>query len=422
MKTIAIIAEFNPLHTGHLRLLQEAQAHNPDANIIIIMSGSFVQRGKPAIFSKFQRTAWALQCGAHAVFELPTIYSLGNAEIFASGAVRIALTLGADILCFGSESACLDDLTTCKQLMQQDKFKEELQDNLKKGLSYGSALRQTLSSICNHLSYIVNKPNDILGLEYMKAIDMYGPHIKVLPVLRTSQHHSQSKEDEFASGTAIRQAIYDKSWSSIKKFIPEPIQDSYLRNLQEGTYVDPNRYNDLILGIGRHTSLETIKNTAHCNEGLENKCLQAFQETNWLVGRDTIKSKRYTYSRIDRLMACLILGISQRTMKEAHLNGPSYCRLLGMQSQASTLLRHYQGAIPIINKWGAFMKELNKKYYSPHTKINEILNKENLNKINLQQKLAMIDIKASDIQHYCFHNQEKRQGGLDYQYSPLFLK
>ena len=201
MKTIGIICEYNPFHNGHAHQLHTLAQQHPDTLRICIMSGSFVQRGEPAIFSKFDRARWAILGGADIVIELPTLYSTGSAQLFGTGAIRMVKALAIDALSFGSETADLESLIDIAKRMDCESTQEQLRTYINEGMSYGTAFRKALHT------EILNTPNALLGLEYIRAGLAYNPKLEYIPILRTSNHHEETITDELPSGTALRQLI-----------------------------------------------------------------------------------------------------------------------------------------------------------------------------------------------------------------------
>ena len=181
MKTIGIICEYNPFHNGHAHQLHTLAQQYPDTLRICIMSGSFVQRGEPAIFSKFDRARWAILGGADIVIELPTIYSTGSAQLFGTGAIRMVTALAIDVLSFGSETADLAALIDIAKRMDCESTQEQLRTYINEGMSYGAAFRKALHT------EILNTPNALLGLEYIRAGLAYNPKLEYIPILRTSK-------------------------------------------------------------------------------------------------------------------------------------------------------------------------------------------------------------------------------------------
>ena len=182
MKTIGIICEYNPFHNGHAHQLHTLTQLHPDALRICIMSGSFVQRGEPAIFSKFDRARWAILGGADIVIELPTLYSTGSAQLFGTGAIRMVKALAIDALSFGSETADLDALIDIAKRTDCESTQEQLRTYIKEGMSYGAAFRKALDT------EILNTPNALLGLEYIRAGLAYNAKLEYIPISVSYTH------------------------------------------------------------------------------------------------------------------------------------------------------------------------------------------------------------------------------------------
>ena len=307
MKTIGIICEYNPFHNGHAHQLHTLAQLHPDALRICIMSGSFVQRGEPAIFSKFDRAGWAILGGADIVIELPTLYSTGSAQLFGTGAIRMAKALAIDALSFGSETADLDTLVDIAKRMDCESTQEQLRTYIKEGMSYGAAFRKALDT------EILNTPNALLGLEYIRAGLAYNAKLEYIPILRTSNHHEETLTDELPSGTALRQLITSTGnlSSQLQSIIPPSIASDMTQVIENGNYVNYNRYHDMIHSLSRRTTPKELEKFGDFSEGIEHLWSKAAQQTSWTAATEEIKSKRYTYARLQRMGAYLTLGITK---------------------------------------------------------------------------------------------------------------
>lgn len=222
MKTVGIIAEYNPFHTGHEYHLRKAKERSGADYAIVVMSPDFVQRGEPALLDKYTRTRMALACGADLVLELPVCYAAGSAEYFAEGAVALLDRLGVvDTLCFGAENndIRLFHLTARILASEPQEYRLMLQENLKKGMSFPQARSEALAGyLCNEaktsaevsheLKHFLETPNNILGIEYCKALQKNMSQIVPLPITRTgSDYNSRSLEGVYCSASAIREAV-----------------------------------------------------------------------------------------------------------------------------------------------------------------------------------------------------------------------
>ena len=343
METIGIICEYNPFHNGHAHQLYTLAQEHSDALRICIMSGSFVQRGEPAIFSKFDRARWAILGGADIVIELPTLYSLGSAQLFGTGAIRMVKALHIDALSFGSETANLDALVDIAKRMDCESTQAVLRTYINEGMSYGSAFRKALDT------EILNTPNALLGLEYIRAGLNYHPTLKYMPILRISNHHEANITKDFPSGTALRKLITDMATGSnkynkysiftstnmntttsestntnsnvnsaattttkfntanrkielqLQSIVPKTIADDMTNIISNGAYVNYNRYYDIIHSLSRCTSTTKLESFGEFNEGIEHLWSKAAQQPTWNLAMEHIKSKRYTYARLQRM-------------------------------------------------------------------------------------------------------------------------
>ena len=395
MKTIGIICEYNPFHNGHAHQLHTLAQQHPDTLRICIMSGSFVQRGEPAIFSKFDRARWAILGGADIVIELPTLYSTGSAQLFGTGAIRMVKALAIDALSFGSETADLESLIDIAKRMDCESTQEQLRTYINEGISYGAAFRKALDT------EILNTPNALLGLEYIRAGLAYNPKLEYIPILRTSNHHEETITNELPSGTALRQLITSTGdlSSQLQSTIPPSIASDMTRVIENGNYVNYNRYHDMVHSLSRRTTPEELEKYGDFSEGIEHLWSKAAQQSSWTAATEEIKSKRYTYARLQRMGAYLTLGVTKDVLQNAMKEGPQYARLLAFNNRGRQWLRN-KYEIPLIQKWAKAPNE-------PSA---------------LGQTMHHIDTLATDIQALCFHNKSNRIGHRDYTYTPQYIK
>ena len=395
MKTIGIICEYNPFHNGHAHQLHTLAQLHPDALLICIMSGSFVQRGEPAIFSKFDRARWAILGGADIVIELPTLYSTGSAQLFGTGAIRMVKALAIDALSFGSETTDLDALIDIAKRMDCESTQEQLRTYINEGMSYGAAFRKALHT------EILNTPNTLLGLEYIRAGLTYNAQLEYIPILRTSNHHEETITDELPSGTALRELITNTGnlSSQLQSTIPSSITSDMTQIIGNGNYVKYTRYHDIVHCLSRRTSPNELERFGDFSEGIEHLWSKAAQQSSWTAATEEIKSKRYTYARLQRMGAYLTLGITKDILQNAMEAGPQYARLLAFNNRGRQWLRN-EYKIPIIQKWAKATNKLS----------------------TLGQSMHHIDTLATDMQALCFHNESNRIGHKDYTYTPQYIK
>lgn len=400
MKAIGIICEYNPFHNGHSHQLHTLSNTHPDAVRIAIMSGSFVQRGEPAYFSKFDRARWAIYGGADVVIELPTVYSLGSAELFCTGAIRLMKALHIDSISFGSELNNNTVLHEAAEFLNTKQGQDAIQRQVRTGVSYGTALRQVIAEHVRNGELINNAPNALLGLEYIRAAQQYFNDLSVVPITRHSSHHSALLPygQEFPSGTALREALIQ--YKAIDSYVPASIIDDVNRVIKSGAYVDYERYQDMLHGINRLLSTVELERYGDFTEGIEYRWYQAMRQTNWTDALEEIKTKRYTYARLRRMAAYTALHITKSILQEAHMLGPQYARLLAFNQRGRTWLKHKTPSIPVIQKWA-----------KAHSMVS-ICGKE----------MLCIDTKATDLQAYVFKAPTARTGHDDFRYSPQYIE
>jgi len=341
MKICAIICEYNPFHPGHKYLIEQAKSLSGADAILCIMSGNFVQRGEAAIIEKHQRAALAVEYGADIVIELPTVFATSNAEIFARGAVSVLAKIPQIThLCFGVESGSKEDFWNAAKLLLHEpkEVSEKLRALMDEGVSYASALTQARESILS--SNLLSSPNNILGLEYAKAILAWNAPIEILPVLRNgNMYHDTDLNTPYPSATAIRKACVDGRLSALENVLPPLL---YLA-LQDLNAFDVDTLEKVAIV---KTSASELAQTLDCNEGLEN----AFKKAATLPPplTETLTSSRYTASRIRRIALQNLLGVRKEFIF-ACLNAPLYVRPLAYKAERNDLLSALsKAAIPFL--------------------------------------------------------------------------
>ena len=324
MKIVGIICEYNPFHLGHQKQINWIRQHFPEeCAIVCLMSGNFVQRGHPAIFDKSLRTKAALDGGADLVLELPTNYSLRSAEGFAAGGVEI-LGKFCDYLCFGSETGEVSTLTDTARALLSPSFSPALREQLRKGLSFPAARQAALAEMGADASLLAN-PNDILGVEYCKAILSQGCAMQPLPLRREGSYHDDTPDPENPSATALRALIIEgKTW------------DTYTSARWDGPIHTLEAGERAILARLRTMSEEEFESLPYGSEGLWRKVMHAVRSCGTL--NDILaaaKSKRYTRTRLDRMVMCAYLGISREILEES----APWVRVLGFRDRGIAALK-----------------------------------------------------------------------------------
>lgn len=328
MKIIGIICEYNPLHRGHGKQIQFIRSRYPDAAIVCLMSGNFVQRGAPAILDKSLRARAALLAGADLVLELPVTCSLSSAESFAAGGVRI-LAPFCDFLCFGSETGNAQSLTDTARALLDASFPPLLRAQLDTGKSFPAARESALKEMGMDASLLA-RPNDILAVEYCKALLVQEVAMKPLPILRDGDYHALDADPENPSATALRERMVSEKDCS--PFLPDTVQSIFaggkLHTLAAGE--------GAILARLRTMTDAEFESLPYGSEGLWRKFMHACRRCSSL--EDIIaatKSKRYTRTRIDRMILCAFLGITKEMLSAP----PPYTRILALNDAGRTVLR-----------------------------------------------------------------------------------
>lgn len=398
METIGVVAEFNPFHNGHHYLLQEIRKHcGADCRIVIIMSGSFVQRGEPAFFDKWRRTRWALCHGADCVIELPAVYSLSHADGFAGGAIRLAKALGCTTIACGVEKGKSDEFFT---LARGALALADIPVNDHRGQPYGTYITTALQEKYPYEGRLLTTPNALLAIAYAKAIVQYAPSLRLLPIRRRGQSHDMPGLTAFASATAIRNALCTGTSALLKDSVPPSIYDDMERLLATGNYTDYDRYGDFIVYANRLTTTDQLRELPAFSEGLENRWHRIFETApTWPEALSALKTRRYAYSRLCRMGAYTVLHLSRSVMADSLHEGPQYARILGFTPQGQGLLKERKGQIPLLTKVAAQRPGLP----TPG-----------------QEQLA-IDIVATDVQALCCHAPSYRKGKKDFLTSPQIL-
>lgn len=350
MKICGIIAEYNPLHNGHVYQIGKARELTGCDYVVVCMSGDFVQRGIPAICDKYNRTRMALMAGADAVFELPCAYATGSLSYFAKAGVNILGMLGCDYLSFGSESGNIDDLRAHARMSKEYERNNinEIADSLRNGQSYAKALGEEIGS------------NDRLAYEYINAIDEFGFDMKPFCVKREGQY--LDTDISSGSATAIREAICNGQGEQIYNYMP----DYAISILNEST-VWANDFSDLL--YGKLTTLCIKENKDILSEYQDVSSNIAGHIMNE-IGRfsnfdnfaKSIHSAEYTRGRINRSLIHLMLELKKDLYDDEYIKSV-YARLLGFNKNSSPVLNELKkrSSIPIISKCADAGKLLNKK-------------------------------------------------------------
>ena len=336
MKIVGVVCEYNPLHLGHVRQMRAIRDRfGPDCAIVCCMSGNFVQRGHPAIFDKMTRASAALASSADLVIELPLNYALSSAEGFAAGAVSI-LGKFCDFLSFGAEHPDPDAMMSTAAALHSPEFSGHLRAHLDAGLSFPAARAAALSDMGADAA-IVRYPNDILGVEYCKAILSQGSAMAPAPIHRPGSYHAVAPDPENPSATAVR-ALITKG-QDFSPFVPGgAFRDAVPHSLEFGEKA--------ILAKLRTMTDEEFEAVPFGSEGLWRKLMHESRRQRSLEDiAAAVKTKRYTRTRIDRMVMCAFLGLTKE-----ELSSPApYARVLGFTEAGRAVLRDAREVTPLIN-------------------------------------------------------------------------
>lgn len=415
MNTLGIITEYNPFHYGHLYHIEKSKEISKSETVICIMNGNFVQRGEPALADKWTRTKMALANGADLVIELPLVYGIRSAEFFAYGSIALMDKIGfIDNLVFGSEAGNILPLReTANLLSNEDKyFKSRLRKHLSTGLPFPKARENAIKEYLtlnpekvkrdlDDLLQIIAEPNNILGIEYLKALKYLKSNIKPYTIQRTgNSYHSKTLENKIASATAIRDKIYLEGLEKVNNYMPKETYQ-YLKSEIKKEHI-PINYDYLgmmLISSIRKLNTDQLKDFAEVDNGLENRIYnEAHKVGNIEQLINNIKTKAYTRTRIQRNLLHIFFNIKEADFKLIDKYGPQYIRVLGIKKDKEYLL-----------------SELNKKssckvVINPATYLKEINTASNDPLI----KSLSFDILATDLYTLLYKNPTSRQGHKDF--------
>lgn len=345
-KVLGIIAEYNPFHNGHLYHIKKSIEETGASSVICVMSGNFVQRGNTSIVDKWTKTKMALANGVDLVLELPTIYSVSSAENFAEGAIRLLDSLKiVDTISFGMEAKDIASLNNIANVLYTEpkEYTTILEHELRKGVSFPKARENAVMMYLNDIKQYANiltGSNNILAIEYLKAIKKLKSKLNPIGIRREKVlYNDEIIIDDFASATAIRKMIATGQFSDIQKVMPKSSYALLADELRKGHYVlDLSKFQKEIIYNLRKMSVKEIAQLVDVSEGLENAIKNAANSSNNLVDFvNIVKSKRYTQTRIQRILIYALLGITNSKML-AFKKAVPYARVLGFNENGKQLI------------------------------------------------------------------------------------
>ena len=343
---LGIIAEYNPFHNGHLYQIEEAKKQTGAEYVVAIITGNFTQRGNTSLVNKWAKAQMALENGVDIVLELPTVYSISSAENFAEGAIKVLDSLKiVDTLCFGTETSDFAALNNIANVLYNEpkQYCSILNHELGKGISYPKARENALMMYLNDIkryASILSGSNNILAIEYLKALKRLKSDIKPYPIERKKVYYNDERIiDEFASATAIRKLVAREQYDDLRKVVPRNSYRLLKEEIRKGSYVlDLIKFEKEILYELRKMSVKEIAEIPDVSEGLEYAIKEAANSCNSLIELvNIIKSKRYTQTRIQRILLYILLGITKKDMQNSKKVTP-YARVLGFNSRGRQML------------------------------------------------------------------------------------
>ncbi len=422
MKIVGLVVEYNPFHNGHLYHLNKSLEKTNATHSIAIMSGNFLQRGEPALFDKYTRALAAVKNGVDLVIELPTLFSCQSAETFAHGAIAVLNSLNCvDSICFGSEEGNIDILYTISKILvdECEEFKSYLKKYLDDGMLFPTArsfalfdyiTKYNLINISqNQLFDILNSSNNILGIEYIKSILRLKSNISPYTISRiVASYNSEDIKSNICSATAIRKSLKENNdLSLISDVVPKNTYKVLSDKIDNDFYpmFDDNYFSILSSIIMRdHHFLDKYYEV---NEGIENKIYQnIFKSENIYDLHLSVKSKRYTLTKIKRTLNNILLGITKEDMlKVKDINSVPYIRVLAFNDKGREIIKSIKKSsnVNIINKFSNVSFSMND---------------------DLFKTLIDYDIKASNMYNLLYYNKNKKllKGPMDFYTSPIYVK
>ena len=414
MRVLGVVVEYNPFHNGHLYHLTKAKELVKPDYTIAVMSGNFTQRGEPSIIDKFSRAEIALQHGIDVVVELPFVYATQDAGGFAFGAIGIFHKSGVvtDIV-FGSESSDREFIETVARILHEQpwRYQEILHVKLKKGLSFPNARKEALVEYVEETGILdpervrsIERSNDILGVEYVRSILRYGSKIRFHTVKRVgADYNDPNFKGSFSSATAIRKLIREGNFELAKEAMPQKSFEIVVREIEAGR--GPVFWEDLdcaFLSRFRVMRREDFSKIYGFVEGLDVRFEREVRKSTSL--RDFIerlKTKRFTFTRLRRMMLHAFFGLEKEFMERVNSLGPQYIRILGFTEKGQELLSvmKKKSEIPIIPTPSLYKKFLEEDY-----EIDE----------KLYMRMFELDLMATDLHSNLFKEESERVGERDF--------
>lgn len=363
MRATGVVVEHNPFHNGHLYHIKESRKNTGADVVIAVMSGNFLQRGEPALVDKWSRTKMALQGGVDIVIELPYVFATAQASDFAKGSIALLEAAGCTDFCFGSEQGSIEPFINTYDLItsQQESYQLSINQFMKTGMSYPKALNEAYADLIkgyNQPFVDLSQPNNILGYHYIEAAYQLQASIKPVTIQRivSGYHDDVLPGQSIASATGIRKVIFnDQGISDLTSLLPK----ASLQNIVEwqsniGSFGSWQHFYPYLRFQIIRSSIEQLASYAEVTEGIEYLLKEAAQKSNTFeTFMEVVKSKRYTWTRIQRMLTHIYTGFTWEDLKQA--SSPTYLRLLGMTEMGQRYLNEHKKnlSLPLISRVGA---------------------------------------------------------------------
>lgn len=364
MKAVGVVVEYNPFHNGHFYHVEQSKILSGADVVIAVMSGPFLQRGEPALLSKWHRAKMALLGGVDIVFELPYAFATQKAETFARGAIDILAAAGCDYVCFGSESGHIEDFYSTLRFIHkhQETYDHLIKKNMDEGMSYPRATSSAFQELRPSSQMMdLSKPNNILGFQYIRAIEELNLSLTPLTVARKNAgyHDPELSTTHIASATSIRKSIFsnDGQLNELSSYVPNTTYTELVDYKREfGQFLQWEDYWPLLQYRLLTTDKSELARIYEVEEGIENRILQMVDKANSFSEFMTLlKTKRYTWTRLQRLCVHILTNTNKEQMR-ALSDRASYLRLLGMTAFGRQYLNKWkkQSNLPIVSRLASY--------------------------------------------------------------------
>lgn len=353
-KVLGIVAEYNPFHNGHLYHLEKSKKDTGSNYTVAIMSGNFTQRGSTSLMDKWSKAQAAIRNGIDLVLELPVLYATSSAENFAEGAIKILDSLNVvDYISFGAETVDIEILDKCADVLYQEpkQYKTLLSHELSKGISFPKARENALMLYLNDIrkfANVLSSPNNVLAIEYLKALKKLKSNLTPYSIPRYEVgYHDLNYTENTASSTAIRNMIKNNGFNALANLMPAPSYSILMQNIKAGHIVpDISVFEKEIIYTLRKMKTSEIANLPDVSEGLEFAIKNAANSCNTFTEfMNIIKSKRYTNTRLQRILIYALLGITKKDIAMSKKVQP-YVRVLGLNKRGKFLISEIVKANP----------------------------------------------------------------------------